>query len=77
MGYFGHFLGLGSILVIFWSILVILGFWGYFGHFRGLGGRGGILLSLEVLEVFFSFCGFWRYFDHFLGSEGILVIFRF
>ena len=47
-GYVGHFLGLGSILVVFW-VFVIFGFWGYFGHFRGFGG---IFLILWVLAVF-------------------------
>ena len=66
-GYFGHFLGFGGILVIFYVLGVFwsfIGFQEYFGYFLGFGG---------ILVIF----RFWGYFGHFLGFGGILVVFRF
>ena len=83
-GYFGHFLGCGVILVIFfwfweyfdnfkvsgvfWSFFR---FWGFFCHFLGFKG---ILVIFWVLGYFDNF-QILRVFWSFLGFRGILVIF--
>ena len=64
--YFGHFLGLGSILVILrfrGYFDYFLHFGGYFGNFIGFSGilvvffrfKGGILVIFFVMGVFWSF----------------------
>ena len=64
-GYFGHFLGFGSILVIF-------RFRGCFGLFQILGVFWSFLGLCGIL-VIFRFKG---YFGQFLGFKSILVIFQ-